>query len=127
MSPPLANLMAFRLDCRLRGLAKSANAVYTRYADDLAFSGGEEFSQVVERFSTHVAAVAIEEGFSVNHHKTRIQLQGARQRLAGIVVNREGISDFRAHLEGRVGFVEMINREKGLRLREIFKRIDWER
>ena len=155
-SPPLANLMAFRLDCRLTGLAKSANAVYTRYADDLAFSGGEEFSRVVERFSAHVAAIAIEEGFSVNHHKTRVKRRGARQRLAGIVVNqnlnpsrhdldlleailtncarrgpesqnREGLPDFRAHLEGRVGFVEMINRSKGHRLREIFNKIEWER
>jgi hypothetical protein len=88
-SPALANLMAFRLDCRLTGLAKSANAVYTRYADDLAFSGGEEFMRVVERFSAHVAAVAIEKGFRVNHHKTRIKRRGTRQRLAGIVVNQK--------------------------------------
>ena len=155
-SPPLANLMAFRLDCRLTGWASSANAVYTRYADDLAFSGGEEFTRVIGRFPAHVAAVAMEEGFSVNHHKTRIKRQGARQRLAGIVVNqklslprhelklleailtncarrgpesqnREGLPDFRAHLEGRVSFVEMINRSKGHRLREIFRRIQWER
>jgi RNA-directed DNA polymerase len=154
-SPALANLMAYRLDCRLTGLAKSASAVYTRYADDLAFSGGEEFGRVVERFSAHVAAVALEEGFSVNHHKTRIKRQGARQHLAGIVVNqevslrrrdlelleailtnaarvgpesqnREGLPDFRAHLDGRIGFVEMINRVKGQRLREIFERIQWE-
>jgi hypothetical protein len=154
-SPPLANLMAYRLDCRLAGLARSANAVYTRYADDLAFSGADEFARVVERFSAHVAALAMEEGFSVNHYKTRIKRGGARQRLAGIVVNqklspprheldlleailtncarrgpesqnREGLSDFRAHLEGRVGFVEMINSAKGHQLRELFKTIVWE-
>src|SRR5205814_468833 len=71
-SPALANVTAFRLDCRLSGLARSAGASYTRYADDLAFSGGEEFSRVVERFVTHAAAVAREEGFSVNQRKTRI-------------------------------------------------------
>ena len=148
--------MAFRLDCCLTGLAKSANAVYTRYADDLAFSGGEEFVRVVDRFSTHIAAVAMEEGFSVNHHKTRIKRRGARQTLGGIVVNqklnpsrrelelleailtncarlgpesqnREAIVDFRAHLEGRVSFVEMINCNKGQRLRDIFKTIRWAR
>src|SRR5262249_46385399 len=37
-SPALANLCAHRLDCRLHGLAQSLGAVYTRYADDLAFS-----------------------------------------------------------------------------------------
>jgi RNA-directed DNA polymerase len=154
-SPALANITAFRLDCRLTGLAASAGAVYTRYADDLAFSGGEEFSRVVERFSAHCAAVALEEGFSVNHRKTRIMRQGARQSLAGIVVNRklnprradleileatlhncarfgpasqnrEGIANFRAHLEGRIGFVEMVNRAKGQRLRTIFEAIQFE-
>jgi RNA-directed DNA polymerase len=40
-SPSLANLCSYRLDCRLSGLAQSAGAAYTRYADDLAFSGGE--------------------------------------------------------------------------------------
>src|SRR5450759_417482 len=154
-SPALANLTAYRLDCRLSGLAKTAGAVYTRYADDLAFSGGEEFQRRVERFSAHAAAVALEEGFSVNHHKTRIMRRGVRQQLAGIVVNqkvnlrrrdlelleailtncvrrgaqsqnRDGVPDFRAHLEGRIGFVEMVNREQGQRLREIFDAILWE-
>ena len=155
-SPALANLTAYRLDCRLCGLAKTAGAVYTRYADDLGFSGGEEFRRVVERFASHAAAVAIEEGFSVNHRKTRIMRQGVRQHLAGIVVNRkvslprrdlelleailtncvrfgaasqnrDAHPDFRAHLEGRIGFVEMVTREQGQRLRTLFEGIQWER
>jgi RNA-directed DNA polymerase len=155
-SPAIANLTGYRLDSRLFGLAKSAGAVYTRYADDLAFSGGEAFHRVVGRFSTHAAAIALEEGFSVNHRKTRIMRQGVRQHLAGVVVNqktslrrrdlelmeailtncvrfgaesqnRARLPDFRAHLEGRVGFVEMINRVKGQRLRAVFEAIKWER
>ncbi len=154
-SPALANLIAYRLDCRLTGLAKSAGAVYTRYADDLAFSGGEEFRHSVERFASHAAAIALEEGFSVNHRKTRIMRRGVRQQLAGVVVNHEpavgrkerklleailtncvrhgpasqnrtGHADFRAHLEGRIGFVLMINRAKGERLRRLFDAIRWE-
>jgi hypothetical protein len=138
------------------GLAKSAGAVYTRYGDDLAFSGGEDFNRVIQRYSAHAAAIALEEGFSLNHRKTRIMRQGVRQLLAGIVVNRTAslrrrelelleatltncvrfgpesqnrlaLPDFRAHLEGRVGFVGMINRPKGQRLRNLFERIKWER
>ena len=153
-SPSLASLMAYRLDCRLSGIAKTAGATYTRYADDLAFSGNEDFSRVAERFSAHTAAIAIEEGFHVNHRKTRIKRQGARQQLAGIVVNqkpnlrrkdldlleailtncirhgpesqnRASQPNFRAHLEGRVGFMEMVSREKGKRLRELLQRIQW--
>jgi len=153
-SPALANLCAYRADCRLAGLAESAGARYTRYADDLAFSGGEDFERRVERFSTHVAAILLEEGFAVNHRKTRIMRRGVRQRLAGLVVNehmnvrrrdfdrlkatlancarlgtggqnRAGHADFRAHLEGKVGFVESVNPAKGKRLRDVFERIQW--
>jgi RNA-directed DNA polymerase len=154
-SPALANVTAYRLDCRLSGLAKSAGAAYTRYADDLAFSGGEEFARALDRFSVHAAAIALEEGFTVNQRKTRIMRRGVRQSLAGIVVNqkpglrradleileatlincvrhgpasqnRDALPGFRAHLEGRVGFVEMVNREKGRRLRAIFRAIRFE-
>jgi RNA-directed DNA polymerase len=153
-SPALANLCAYRLDCRLAGLAKSAGASYTRYADDLAFSGGAAFEKGVERFSAHIAAIAMEEGFKVHHRKTRIMPQGARQRLAGVVINRHlnvarsdfdrlkailtncvrrGVESqnradhpqFRLHLDGKVSFVEMVNSARGERLRRIFNRIEW--
>jgi hypothetical protein len=153
-SPALANLTAYRLDCRLSGLARTAGAVYTRYADDLAFSGDEAFSRSAERFSAHAAAIALEEGFTVNHHKTRVMRQGVRQQLAGVVVNqklnlrrrdlelleavltncarfgpesqnRDKLPNFRTHLEGRVGFVEMVNREQGQRLRALLEAVRW--
>jgi hypothetical protein len=76
-SPALANLCSYRLDCRLAGLAESAGARYTRYADDLAFSGGEEFEGRVERFSTHVAAILLEKGFTVNHRKDPYHAPGS--------------------------------------------------
>jgi RNA-directed DNA polymerase len=153
-SPAIANLCFYRADCRLTGLAKSTGAEYTRYADDLAFSGGEEFERRVGRFSTHVAAILFEEGFAVHHRKTRIMRQGVRQHLAGLVANqrvnimrpdfdrlkatltncvrqgpesqnRDAHPNFRSHLEGRVGFVEMINPVKGKRLRLILEQIQW--
>ena len=154
-SPALANLCTYRVDCRLAGLAARAGSRYTRYADDLAFSGDEAFESRAEHFSTHVAAILQEEGFAVNHRKTRVMRQGVRQRLAGLVTNRhpnvqrtdfdrlkatltncvrhgsksqnrEGHPEFRLHLEGRVSFVEMINPAKGSRLRGIFERIRWD-
>ena len=153
-SPALANLCTYRVDCRLTGLAESAGATYTRYADDLAFSGDEHFERRVERFSTHVAAILLEEGLTVNHRKTRIMREDVRQHLAGIVVNqhvnvrrqdydllkatltncvrlgpksqnRAGHAGFRSHLEGRVGFVETINPARGQRLRTVLEQIQW--
>ena len=153
-SPALANICCYRLDCRLAALAESAGATYTRYADDLAFSGGKEFEKCAERFGLHVAVISREEGLGVNHRKTRIMRQGVRQHLAGLVTNarinvvrrdfdrlkavltncvrsgpdsqnREGRPHFRSHLQGRIAFVEMVNLEKGRRLRAIFERIQW--
>jgi RNA-directed DNA polymerase len=154
-SPALANLCAYRVDCRLTGLAQAAGASYTRYADDLAFSGDDAFERCARRFSIHVASILMEEGFSVHHRKTRIMRQSVRQHLAGLVTNerpnirrgdfdllkailtnclrsgpeaqnRENHPHFRLHLEGRAAFVESINAEKGRRLRELLERIQWE-
>ena len=149
-SPAIANLCMFRADRRLRGLAESAGAVYTRYADDLAFSGGPN----VARLAPYAAAILEEEGFHVNHRKTRVMRRGTRQKLAGLVVNekvnvsraefdglkalltncarmgpasqnRDDIADFRAHLNGRVAFVESVSPERGAKLRKILETIDW--
>jgi RNA-directed DNA polymerase len=154
-SPALANICFYRTDCRLDGLARACGAEYTRYADDLAFSGGRGFERGIERFSIHVAAILLEEGFHVNHRKTRIMRQGVRQHIVGLVANRhpnvirsdfdllkatlnncvrlgpekqnrEAHLQFRSHLEGRVGFVEAINAAKGLRLRKLFDQIQWQ-
>ncbi|HEX6494317.1 MAG TPA: reverse transcriptase family protein [Acidobacteriaceae bacterium] len=153
-SPAIANLCCWRLDQRLAGLAQSAGATYTRYADDLAFSGDEAFAKHAARFATHVAAISMEEGFPVHHRKTRLMRPGVRQHLAGIVINqRSNIPrpdfdqlkailtncirtgpdaqnpashpNFRAHLSGRIAFVESIHPARGLRLRALFQRIEW--
>jgi hypothetical protein len=39
--------------------------------------------------------------------------------------NRDQVSDFRAHLQGRVSYVEMVNPAKGSRLRALLSRVEW--
>jgi RNA-directed DNA polymerase len=153
-SPALANLCAWRLDARLTALARCAGAVYTRYADDLAFSGGRTFERSARRFQVQVIRTALDEGFDVNARKTRFMRAGVRQQLCGMVVNarpnirrdeydrlkailhhcaREGpqsqnhenVSDFRAHLLGRIGWVAQVNPTRGARLRACFDQIRW--
>ncbi|MBT3293745.1 MAG: RNA-directed DNA polymerase [Verrucomicrobia bacterium] len=151
-SPALANLAAYRLDGRLAGAAASVGACYTRYADDLAFSGDEPFARSVNRFQAMVWRIVAEEGFDIHHRKTRLMHKSVRQRLCGLVVNdhlsidrrvydrlkailtnclrhglesqnRDGHSDFRAHLCGRVAFVEQVNPARGARLRDLLKQV----
>jgi hypothetical protein len=153
-SPALANLSAWHLDQRLAGLARRLGANYTRYADDLAFSGGETFAAAAKRFLRLAKAIAEDEGFVLNSSKTRLMQRGARQQVTGIVVNdhlnvprpaydqlkailnncarfgpqdqnRLGVPDFRAHLDGRVAWVESVNPARGAKLRRIFDMIVW--
>jgi RNA-directed DNA polymerase len=153
-SPALANLCAYRLDCRLSGLARALEASYTRYADDLVFSGEEALERSVRCFHIHVCRIALEEGFEVNTRKSHFMRQGVRQQVVGVVLNvrpnvrrveydrlkailtncvrrgpheqnRDGHADFRAHLAGRIAHVSMLHAERGLRLRQMFDRICW--
>jgi hypothetical protein len=155
-SPALANLVAYRLDVRLDAAARLLGATYTRYADDLVFSGDAAFARDAARFRTLVAAIALDCGFRVNHRKTRLMRRGSRQRVTGLVVNeqpaisradfdalkallhncvrtgpssqnREGHVDFRAHLEGVVAWVNHVQPRRGEKLRALLGRIDWER
>ena len=88
-SPALANLAAFRLDARLAGLARRLGANYSRYADDLAFSGdrGLVFDHATPLLE-QVEEIIRAEGFRPNPSKTRIMRAGRAQRITGLVVNR---------------------------------------
>ena len=151
-SPSLANLAAFRLDCRLSGLARHTGATYTRYADDLLFSGDAALEKAIHRFQEMVFRIIVEEGFVPQTRKTRIMRQGQRQQAAGAVLNaglnvdrrewdrlkailtncvrhglasqnREQHPDFRAHLDGRISWVESLSPTRGAKLRALFRGI----
>jgi RNA-directed DNA polymerase len=101
-----------------------------------------------------VARIAQEEGYALNHRKTRHATQAAQQRVCGVVVNqrpnlprrefdrlraslhrctvegpasqnREGHADFRAHLFGRLQWAAQVNPAKAERLKRLWDRIDW--
>lgn len=153
-SPALANLAAQGLDRRLTGLANRFDARYTRYADDLTFSGDETFHARANAFLKAVEAIARDEGYALNAAKTRIMPSHTRQTVTGIVVNdhinvartdfdalkatltnclrhgpanqnRDAHADFRAHLDGRIAWVERLNLRRGEKLRRLFDAIAW--
>jgi RNA-directed DNA polymerase len=149
-SPALANLAAFRLDRRLTGLARSTGLRYSRYADDLTFSGPARLIRRRREFEAIAARVIRDEGFTLNPAKSTTQTTGGRQTVCGVVVNvrrtdydrlkatlynaahdsvadqnRDQIPNFRAHLLGRIAWVESLNPARGGKLRELFAQIDW--
>ncbi len=84
-SPGLCNAIALRLDRRLAGLAGKLGYSYTRYADDLSFSGDDPGSlPALKRLVTRIIE---EEGFRLNETKTRIMRRGCRQSVVGVTVN----------------------------------------
>jgi RNA-directed DNA polymerase len=85
-SPAIANSAAHRLDSRLAGFATRRSVAYSRYADDLAFSGpaaiihGSRFKRTVEK-------ILRDSRFPPQDEKTRYMDQSARQKIAGLIVN----------------------------------------
>ncbi len=84
-SPAIANAILHRMDRRLAALARWFGFAYTRYADDMTFSGDDPkrayglasiARQVIER-----------EGFKINRDKTRVLRRRRRQIVTGVVVN----------------------------------------
>ena len=86
-SPALANLAAFRLDRRLTGLAAASGLRYSRYADDLTFSGPARLRrrQASSRRSRPRSS-ATRASRSIDG-KSALHSAGARQSVCGVVVN----------------------------------------
>lgn len=84
-SPALCNAVLRRLDYRLAGLARKHGFDFTRYADDLTFSGDDLGK--IKLIVTLAARIAREEGLPLNRRKTRILRRGQRQSVTGVTVN----------------------------------------
>lgn len=148
-SPALSNAALYHLDKRLAGLAKSLGLSYSRYADDLTFSGNTKRNW--EHFESLIGSICLEENFQLNHRKTKILHPHQKQRVTGIIVNqkpnicrkeydtlkailtncvRHGLEsqnrnnhpDFQAHLYGRVQYVKSINLTRGTQLENLLEK-----
>jgi retron-type reverse transcriptase len=137
-SPGICNALLRRLDHRLAGLAKKRGLAYTRYADDLTFSGDVDRS-AFHQLRSVVNRIISEEGFITNSKKTRLMGQGGRQTVTGVVVNQTlGLSrqerrrlramahqlngqnndaafdKRRAQLQGKIAYLSMLNPQQAL-------------
>ncbi|NUP11443.1 MAG: RNA-directed DNA polymerase [Polyangiaceae bacterium] len=144
-SPAVSNLVARKLDTRLAAMSAKHGARYTRYADDLTLSLEPGRRDQIGMLLARIRHIAEDEGFTVHPDKVFVQRAGGRQLVTGIVVNRglsvpreelrrlravlhaakktgleaqnrDGLPDFRAHLRGKIGYVMMVDREKGSQL-----------
>lgn len=82
-SPVISNLICLQLDGKLMELSQKYNLIYTRYADDLTFSG----NNLDDSIKNAINEVIIAEGFLLNLKKIRFQSDKSRQVVTGIKVN----------------------------------------
>jgi RNA-directed DNA polymerase len=139
-SPALTNLLCRRLDKRLTHMAELEGYRYTRYADDLTFSG--EDPNQIGAVLKYTRGIVTHEGLTLHPDKTRVLRSTNRQEVTGVVVNeklnvdRTTLKKFRATLhhiekdglagktwgtggdliaaiEGFANYVAMVNPDKG--------------
>ena len=79
-SPIVANMCCEDMDAKLLALCSAHQISYTRYADDLSFSG--ESIECVE----DIKAIIVQYGFIINDKKTRIYRKGGPQYVTGLTV-----------------------------------------
>lgn len=82
-SPCLSNLRMKDFDQRVSRYCAENGWRYTRYADDLTFSGNHSVGALI----TYVSRSVFENGFRLNPEKTRVARTNACQEVTGIVVN----------------------------------------
>lgn len=153
-SPALANLSAYSLDVRLAGLAGAYKANYTRYADDVTFSGPQGLFKALKNLIPLAEQVIRSERFFVHRLKRRVLRNNQRQTVTGVVVNehpnvsrpefdrlkailfncvrfgpqsqnRDGHADFAAVLRGRIAHVRQLNPRRADKLLRLYERIRW--
>ncbi|RKT51146.1 RNA-directed DNA polymerase [Azonexus fungiphilus] len=81
-SPALSNVVFSQLDERLHRLAIHLGLKYSRYADDLAFSG----EKIPRNMIKTVQKVLATKGFELNTEKTRLKVFGAKKIITGVSI-----------------------------------------
>lgn len=86
-SPVLTNIVCQKLDFLLTGVAKRFGLKYSRYADDITFSSMHNVYQPESDFIKELNRIINEQKFHIKVSKTRIQKDGYRKEVTGLLVN----------------------------------------
>ena len=88
-SPTLTNVVCSRLDWRLSKLARRYDLRYSRYADDITFSGMTNLFHEDGDFVKELHLYIEKEGFQINESKTRTNSYYQRQEVTGLIINEK--------------------------------------
>lgn len=89
-SPTITNFICERLDRKLSKLSSAYCLKYSRYADDITFSGMINVFDEEGKFCKSLKnIIENEEGFKINETKTRLCHKGERMEVTGLTVNEK--------------------------------------
>lgn len=83
-SPVISNIIMRDFDVRVGAWCDERGITYTRYCDDMAFSGDFSEKEVISFVSMELK----KEGFLLNRQKTVVVPSSQRQSVTGVVVNQ---------------------------------------
>ena len=84
-SPMISNLVMYSFDEYMGKWCEERKICYTRYSDDLTFSGDFDVKEVKNKVRSFLEKM----GFSLNEKKTKVLKPYQRQTVTGIVVNEK--------------------------------------
>lgn len=84
-SPYISNLVMRNFDNAVSSFCNENNINYTRYSDDLSFSGDFKPSVVIEKVNLELKKI----GLFLNSEKTKVIKRNNSQNITGIVVNEK--------------------------------------
>ena len=87
-SPYLSNILLFSLDDRLTKLSKKYNLIYSRYADDMNFSG----EYIPSNYSEIVSEIIFSYGLEANESKTQLLTRRGKRIITGLSVSGEALT-----------------------------------
>lgn len=88
-SPVVTNIICQKLDYLLTGVAKRFGLKYSRYADDITFSSMHNVYQPDSEFLKELHRIITEQNFHIKESKTRLQKDGYRKEVTGLLVNEK--------------------------------------
>ncbi len=88
-SPIITNIVCQKLDYLLTGVANRFGLKYTRYADDITFSSLHNVYQEDGDFLKELKRIITEQNFHIKESKTRLQKDGYRKEVTGLLINEK--------------------------------------
>lgn len=154
-SPKLSNLISISIDNRLSKLAHKYELAYSRYADDITFSGN---IVVLKKVKSTIYRIIEDENLFVNYSKTKLLIKGNPFFVTGLSVNNDHVTipkkrktdiehhlfhcikngvethilkcgiknkNFKDWLLGNIAFVFSVEKELGKKYFEDYNKIQW--